>query len=92
MIYTVSVSELRSNIALYLDRVAKGAKVVVRDEKKDVAIAEISPSVKFDRDAYEIVLRKSAGVLCSENHPEWNTQDDVSKWVHNQRIQDDRIF
>lgn len=92
MIYTVSVSELRSNIALYLDRVTNGAKVVIRDEKKGVNIAQISQAVEFDPNAYEIVLRKVAGVLKSENHPEWDTEEDISRWLRTQRLNDERSF
>ena len=35
MTLTVSVSELRNNLAQYLERVTNGANLLVRDEKKD---------------------------------------------------------
>ena len=36
----VSVSEFRENISKYLDKVTSGASVVIKDEKRNVEIAQ----------------------------------------------------
>ena len=79
MTLTVSVSELRNNISDYLERVAKGAKVLIRDEKKNVAIAQISQTHVFNKELFEKTLRKAAGVFSVKNHPEWSTKKQVTK-------------
>ncbi len=92
MTLTVSVSDLRNNISLYLDRVMKGTRVIVRDEKKDVAIAQITQTFSFDKNMYEKVLQKAAGIFTSENHPEWSTKSNITDWVTKSRLSDDRLF
>jgi hypothetical protein len=92
MTLTVSVSELRTNFSTYLERVAKGARVLIRDEKKNVTVAQITQAFCFDKDMYEKTLRKAAGVLTKENHPEWNTSAKVSAWLTKNRIADERSF
>lgn len=92
MILTVSVSELRSNISQYLERVAKGTQVFIRDEKRDVTIAQITQTSFFDKSIYEKVLRKAAGIFTTENHPEWSTETKVSNWVTKNRLANDRTY
>lgn len=92
MTLTVSVSDLRNNISNYLERVMKGTKVLVRDEKRGITIAEIIRTSTFDKDIYEKTLRKIAGTFSTNNHPEWKTQDNVTKWVTNSRLSDERSF
>ena len=53
MTLTVSVSELRNNISNYLEKVMKGTRVVVCDEKRGINIAEIIHTSTFDKDTYE---------------------------------------
>lgn len=92
MTLTVSISELRSNLAQYLERVENGANLLVRDEKKKRLVAELVGRKEFDPDAFEKALEKAAGVFTAENHPEWKTKRDVINWVRKQRIASDRKF
>ena len=92
MTLTVSVSEFRNNISEYLDKVAAGTRVFIRDGKKDKTIAQITPSSSFDPDAYEQAMRKAAGVFTAKNHPEWATKSDVIIWLRKSRLSDDRSF
>jgi antitoxin (DNA-binding transcriptional repressor) of toxin-antitoxin stability system len=92
MILNVSVSELRGNFSQYLERVSRGSRVLIRDEKRNVTIAQISQVIPFDKDSYEKVLRKVSGTLKSESHPEWNTKEDIIDWVRKNRLSNDREF
>ncbi|MBI2327195.1 hypothetical protein HYU92_02645 [Candidatus Curtissbacteria bacterium] len=92
MTLTVSVSELRKNISGYLDKVIKGNRVLIRDEKKNKTIAQITQTFTFDKDAYERALRKASGVFTAKNHPEWATKKKVIDWVKNNRIKNQRTF
>lgn len=92
MIVTVSVSELRNNISNYLEKVMKGNRVLVRDEKRDITIAEINSTSTFDKNTYQKALQKAAGIFSEENHPEWKTKENVSDWVNKSRLSDQRSF
>lgn len=92
MTLTVSVSELRNNISQYLDRVVKGTRVLIRDEKRNMTIAQIIQTSLFDKDMYEKALRKAAGIFSVENHPEWSTQSKIVNWVTKSRTRDQRSF
>lgn len=92
MTLTVSISELRSNLSEYLDKVAKGDNLVIRDEKKNKGIAQVSKLKSFDPDAYEQAMRRAAGVFTAENHPEWRTKKDIINWLRKSRMSDDRKF
>ena len=92
MSITVSVSQLRNNISLYLEKAMQGTQVLVRDDKKDKAIAQITQMKSFDKDSYEKALRKAAGIFTAENHPEWETKSDVIRWLEKSRLADERSF
>lgn len=92
MTVTVSVSDLRNNISNYLEKVMKGTRVLVRDEKRNVTIAEIIHTTSFDRVVYEKTLQKAAGIFTEENHPEWKTKEDVADWVSKNRLADVRPY
>lgn len=92
MTLTVSVSELRNNISLYLERVVKGTRVIIRDEKKDVTIAQITQIYVFNKDLFEKTLRKAAGVFSAKNHPEWSTKRKATEWLVKTRKSSDRHF
>ena len=89
---TVSVSQLRNNLSDYLDKVSNGTSVLVRDEKRNVTIAEINKTTSFNKDTYAQVLKKSAGILSEKDHPEWKTQQKVTDWLVNSRQADERSF
>ncbi len=92
MTLTVSVSELRNNLAQYLERVTNGANLLVRDEKKNRLVAELIGKKQFDPDSFERALRSSAGVFTAKNHPEWATKKDVIKWLEDTRKASERHF
>ena len=92
MSITVSVSQLRNNISLYLEKAMQGTQVLVHDDKKDKTIAQITKMRSFDKDSYEKALRKAAGIFTAENHPEWKTKSDVTKWLEKSRLADERSF
>jgi antitoxin (DNA-binding transcriptional repressor) of toxin-antitoxin stability system len=92
MTLTVSVSDLRNNISNYLEKVMKGTRVLVRDEKRDITIAEIVHTSSFDKVTYEKALQKAAGIFSEENHPEWKTKEDITDWVSKSRLSDQRSF
>lgn len=92
MTLTVSVSELRNNLAQYLARVTNGTNLLVRDEKKDVTIAQVTPVHTFDPVAFEKALDRAAGIFTAENHPEWRTKKNVIKWLEAERKTADRHF
>lgn len=92
MTFTVSVSELRSNLAQYLERVANGANLLVRDEKKNRLVAELVGKKEFDPNSFEKALNASAGVFTAENHPEWSTKKDIIRWLEKERKASERHF
>jgi len=92
MTLTVSISQFRNNMADYLDKVIAGNRILIRDEKKDTAIAELTKTKSFDKDAFEKSLRKAAGIFTAKNHPEWRTKTDVINWVRKNRLTNQRFF
>lgn len=92
MTLTVSISQLRSNLAQYLEKVDDGTNILVRDEKKDRLIAEIVGKKQFDPESFERALRKAAGVFTAKNHPEWRTKKDVIRWLEKTRKESERNF
>lgn len=92
MILTVSITELRNNVAQYLEKVMNGDRVVIRDEKRDKNVAQLTKATTFDKDSYENSLRKAAGIFTAERHPEWRTKTDVSNWLEKSRLADERSF
>jgi len=92
MVITVSISDLRNNIAQYLEQVTKGTRVFIRDEKRDKIIAQISQNTSFNPVSYEKALRKAAGIFTADNHPEWKSREDVARWLTKTRLASDRKF
>jgi len=92
MTLTVSISEFRNNMSEYLNKVSRGNQVLIRDDKKDISIAQINPVQSFDPEAFEKALDRAAGVFTAENHPEWATKKDVVSWLRKTRKNFDRKF
>lgn len=92
MTLTVSISDLRNNIADYLEQVEKGVHLYIRDSKRGKTIAQVTRAQNFDRDAFEKSLREAAGVFTAKNHPEWRTKKDVVRWLRKTRSANDRKF
>ena len=59
MTLTVSISEFRNNMSEYLNKVSRGNQVLIRDDKKDISIAQINPVQSFDPEAFEQSKRRS---------------------------------
>lgn len=66
MTITVSISEFRNNISDYLNQVKAGHTVILRDEKKDETVAEVTGKKKWDPVAYEKMLRRVAGTFTAK--------------------------
>lgn len=92
MTLNISISDLRNNISKYLGKVREGNRVLIKDEKRNVTIAQILPVTSFNRESYAEVLKKSAGIFTSELHPEWRNKDDILEWLHKSRLADERNF
>ncbi len=89
MAITISISDLRSNIATYLEKASRGANVIVRDTKKGINIAQITGTATFNKIEYEKELRRAAGIL-GNNHTEWTNKTAITKWLTEIRKQNDR--
>ena len=92
MTITVSISEFRNNISDYLAQVKAGDVLILKDEKKDEEVAEISGKKKFNPISYERALRKAAGIFTVKRHPEWRTKRQVIAWVEKSRREAERTF
>jgi antitoxin (DNA-binding transcriptional repressor) of toxin-antitoxin stability system len=92
MTLTVSISEFRNNLSQYLEKVADGTNLLVRDEKKNKLVAQISAKKEFDPVSFERTLRGVGEVFTGENHPEWRTKKDVINWLRKSRLASDRHF
>lgn len=92
MTITVSVGDFRNNLSRYLDDIARGATVVVKDQKKKLEVAQVKNQHRFDPVAYEAALRAAAGVFTAKNHPEWATRAKVVQWVQTMRKANERHF
>ena len=76
----------------YLQRAAKRTKVLIRDEKKDITIAQLSRIKSFDKKEYEKVLSKASGIFTKELHPKWKDSKEIVTWLTKSRLSDDRSF
>ena len=92
MTITVSISDFRNNISDYLAQVRAGDKIVLRDEKKNEDVAELTGKKKFDPKRFWSVLKKNSGIFTAKNHPEWRTKRQVIAWVEKGRKDADRTF
>ncbi len=92
MTLTVSISDFRNNMSKYLDKISQGNQVLIRDDKKDINVAQINPVQSFDPEAFERALDRAAGVFTAKNHPEWRTKKDVINWLRKTRKKFDREF
>lgn len=92
MTITVSISQFRRNIAQYLAKAKDGYTIILKDEKKNEEIGQLIGKKKFDPEAFGKALKDAAGVFTAENHPEWKTKKDVTRWLRNTRKSSDRTF
>lgn len=92
MIIQVSISQFRQNIAEYIEKVKAGYTIILKDEKKDRQVAQLTGKKAFDPETFGNVLKAASGVLTDKNHPEWQTKYDVVAWLVNERKNSDRSF
>lgn len=92
MTLTVSVSQFRQHIAEFLAKAEAGNLVIVKDERRDQQVAQLSGKKGFNSDAFGKALKEASGILTPEHHPEWKKERDVIKWVKQGRLSADRHF
>lgn len=92
MTIIVSISQFRKRIADYIDKAQDGHTVILKDEKKDQEVVKLVGKKKFDPKAFQKALHEATGIFTEENHPEWKTQKDVTKWLEKERLSSDRTF
>lgn len=89
---TVSISEFRQNISEYIAKAREGYTIILKDNKKDEEVAEITGTKKWDPEGFRKALHAAAGTFTAKNHPEWKTKRDVIRWVEKSRKAADRKF
>ncbi len=92
MTITVSISEFRQNISDYLARAQAGHTILLKDEKKGHAVAEVKGKKKFDPVTFQETLKKVAGTISAKDHPEWATPKKISQWLRKSRKAAERHF
>lgn len=92
MTYTISISQFRQNIADYISKAKEGHTIVLKDDKKNQEIAHVVGKKTFNPEAFAKALEAAAGVFTAENHPEWRTKKDVTRWLRQTRKASDRTF
>lgn len=93
MTWTVSVGDLRNNLADYLERVRQGDNLVIKDERKNEDIAQITAKKQFDSEAFLKALDQFAGSVSAKDHPEWATRNKIDRWLRAvRRASDRRIY
>jgi len=92
MTIIVSINQFRQNMADYIAKAKKGYTVILKDEKKDEQLIELVKKRNFNPETFGKALESVVGVFTAENHPEWQTKQDVLNWVKQQRSEADRNF
>jgi antitoxin (DNA-binding transcriptional repressor) of toxin-antitoxin stability system len=92
MTITVSITQFRQNIADYLAKAKEGYTILLKDEKKDEPVAELTGKRKFNLERFKKTLKKTAGTFSAKNHPEWRTKKNVIKWLEKSRQVAERTF
>jgi hypothetical protein len=92
MIINVSISRFRQNLADYIAKVSAGHTVILENGKKEQQIIQITGRKKFNSDTFGKALMEASGIFTAENHPEWQTKEDVVNWVEKGRLSADRHF
>ena len=89
---TVSIGDFRNNISQYLGKVRSGNRVLIKDIKRNLTIAQVTGVHVFDKDSYQKTIKKASGVFSSQKHPEWKDRRAISSWLSKSRLTDDRKF
>lgn len=92
MTLTVSVGEFRRRLSDYLAKASRGDTIIIKDEKKDNELAQLTGRRQFDPVAYGQALRRAAGTFTAKNHPEWATKAKIVSWLRKTRLANERHF
>jgi len=92
MTIVVSLSQFRRNIAEYIAKAREGNTIVLEDDKRSQLVAQLESVKQFRSDTFKKALLDAKGVFTSDNHPEWETMENVLKWVNQNRAASDRSF
>lgn len=92
MTLIVSISQFRQHIADYIAKAKDGYTIVLNDEKKGEQIAQLVGKRKFNPQTFGKALKAATGVFTTNNHPEWQTKNDVIRWVKKERLASERTF
>ncbi len=92
MTWTVSIGDLRNNLADYLEKVKQGDDLVVRDEKRNEEIGKIIPKKQFNSANLIKAIDRIAGTISAKDHPEWATIAKTEKWLRKIRLGNMRHF
>lgn len=92
MTITVSISNFRSNISDYLAQVKSGHTIILKDEKKNIEVAEVKVRKKFNSKKFWETLKRNTPIFTDTNHPEWKTKRNIIRWVNEGRKAADRTL
>lgn len=93
MTHVVSISDFRQDMSYYIGLVSRGDTVVLKDNKKNEEILQMTKTHKWDPVAYRAMLKKiSANPISAKDHPEWATLTKVNKWLGETRKNSNRDF
>jgi antitoxin (DNA-binding transcriptional repressor) of toxin-antitoxin stability system len=92
MTIVVSISTFRRNIAEYIAKARVGYTVVLQDEKQGEQVAQLVGKKKFDGISFKKALQAAQGVFTAQSHPEWETKEDLGRWMVRERKAMDRKF
>ena len=79
---------MRTHIVLD-NEIVKDIDNLVGKRRRSRFIAE-AVYAKLSQMKLMVALKKTAGMLSDEDHPEWKTSEDVAHWVRDSRKGDDR--
>ena len=88
----VSVSQFRQNVSDYISKAKNGHVVILKDEKKDQQLVQLVGKKEFNPEAFGKALKAASGIFTAQNHPQWQTKNDVIKWIQKERLASDRNF
>lgn len=93
MTQIVSVADFRNDISKYLSLISKGDVVIIKDNKKNIEIAQVTGTKTWNPEAYRAMLKRMvANPISAKDHPEWATRSKLEKWLRSSRLADERNF
>lgn len=89
---SVSITQFRQNIADYVAYAQAGDTVILKDQKKNEVIAELTGKKSFDLASFKKTLAEVAGTFTAQDHPQWRTKSNLVEWLEKGRKAADRSF